>query len=123
MKAQMEITAEFLESALQALKEEIFSSLHVAMPGIVQSYDPECGTAVVQPALKRKNAAGETVTAPLLRDVLVFRCSTSGTVASGTPCLLIFADFCIDGWFETGQPTVPPSPRSHDLSDAFALIR
>ena len=118
----MEITAEFLESALQALKQEIFSSLHVAMPGIVQSYDAERRTVVVQPALIRKNAAGEIVTAPLLQDVPVFICG-SAEVTPGASCLLIFADFCIDGWFETGQPTVPNSPRMHDLSDAFALIR
>ena len=118
----MEITAEFLESAMQALKEEIFSTLHVAMPGIIQSYDAECRTAVVQPALCRKNAAGEIVTAPLLQDVPVFICG-SAEVSPGTSCLLIFADFCIDGWYETGQPVVPVSPRSHDLSDAFALVR
>ena len=59
----MEITADFLENALQSLKEEIFSSLHVAMPGIIRSYDPERRTATVQPALRRKNAAGEIITA------------------------------------------------------------
>ncbi len=118
----MQITADFLESALQALKQEIFSTLHVAMPGIVQSYDAEKRTAVVQPALRRKNASGDTVIAPLLRDVPVFL-SPSAEVTPGVSCLLIFADFCIDGWSETGQPTLPSSPRSHDLSDAFALIR
>ncbi len=119
----MEITADFLESALQALKEEIFASLHVAMPGIIQAYDAEKRTAVVQPALRRKNDAGEIIMAPVLQDVPVFLSGTVTDVVAGDSCLLIFADFCIDGWFETGQPVVPLSPRSHDLSDAFALIR
>ena len=119
----MEITAEFLESALQALKEEIFASLHVAMPGIVQAYDAERRTAVVQPAIRRKSADGKIITAPVLQDVPVFVCGGEHAVASGDDCLLIFADFCIDGWFETGQPTIPASPRSHDLSDAFAIVR
>ena len=118
----MEITADFLESALQALKQEIFSTLHVAMPGIVQSYDAEKRTAVVQPALRRKNASGDTVTAPLLRDVPVFLPSADFTPAPGDSCLLIFADFCADGWYESAQPVLPPSPRTHDLSDAFALV-
>ena len=117
----MEITADFLESALQSLKEEIFSSLHVAMPGNIQSYDAEKRTAVVQPALRRKNTSGETVTAPLLRDVPVFLAPSAGVVP-GAPCLLIFADFCIDGWYDSARPSIPPSPRAHDLSDAFALV-
>ena len=119
----MEITAEFLESALQSLKEEIFTTLHVAMPGILQSYDPATRTAAVQPALLQRNAAGEPVAAPLLRDVPVFRCASDSEPAPGAPCLLIFADFCIDGFLATGEPGLPASPRSHDLSDAFALIR
>ncbi len=119
----MEITADFLEDALQALKKEIFASLHVAMPGIVQAYDPERRTAVVQPALRRRNADGEIITAPILQDVPVFLSSTVTNVAVGDSCLLIFADFCIDGWVETGQPVIPLSSRSHDLSDAFALVR
>ncbi len=118
----MEITADFLESALQALKEEIFASLHVAMPGIIQAYDAEKRTAVVQPAIRRKNDAGEIITAPVLQDVPVFLSGSSSEIVPGASCLLIFADFCIDGWLETGQPTLPASPRSHDLSDAFAII-
>ena len=41
----MEITEAFLQDALQALKREILSSLHVAMPGIVESYDSSTHTA------------------------------------------------------------------------------
>ena len=29
----------------------------------------------------------------------------------------------IDGWYETKQPSAPPSERRHDLSDAFAIVR
>ncbi len=119
----MEITVDFLESALQALKEEIFASLHVAMPGIVQAYDAERRTAVVQPVLRRKNRDGKIITAPVLHDVPVILSGADPETIAGDACLLIFTDFCIDGWLETGQPVVPMSPRSHDLSDAFALIR
>lgn len=148
----MEITPEFLESALQALKQEIFSTVHVAMPGILQSYNAEACTADIQPALLRKSAAGEQIPAPLLREVPIFLCGAaaqsaaanaatgseasagSGTAAPsdmpanaapapGTPCILLFLDFCIDTFLETGQPALPPSPRTHDLSDAIAFIR
>ena len=119
----MEVTAEFLESALLKLKEEIFASLHVAMPGTLQEYDAEKQTATVQPALIKRNTAGDAIAAPLLRDVSVFRCHSDSEPGPGSSCLLIFADFCIDGWAETGEAAVPDSQRSHDLSDAFVLVR
>ena len=28
----------------------------------------------------------------------------------------------MDGWYDTAQATLPPSPRKHDLSDAFAFV-
>ena len=119
----MEISPEFLESALASLKQEICSSLHVAMPGTLQSYNAQRRTAVIQPVLLRQNAAGDPVTAPLLYDVPVFSCNPSVDPSPGAPCFLIFADFCMDGFLETGQPTLPLSPRTHDLSDAVALVR
>ena len=118
----MEMTETFLQNALQALKREILSSLHVAMPGIIESYDSASRTASVQPALRRRTRTGEILTAPPLHQVPVFIPSPDFTVSPGAHCLLIFADFCIDGWVKCGQPVLPPSPRQHDLSDAFALV-
>jgi GTP-binding protein len=45
----MQITESFLQSALDSLRREIFENLHVAMPGILVSYDAETATADVQP--------------------------------------------------------------------------
>lgn len=43
-------------------------------------------------------------------------------VAPGDECLLIFAERCIDGWFASGQSSIPLDYRLHDLSDGFALM-
>ena len=118
----VELTEEALEAALAALKEEIFSSLHVAAPGTVLSYDPATRTVEAQPALRRQIPSGGSVPAPVLRKVPVCLPDPSREVVPGEPCLLVFADFCLDGWMETGTPAVPASPRSHDWSDAFALV-
>lgn len=112
---------------LQALKQDIFSSLRVALPGIVQSYDPETRTASVQPAVRsRLTSSGEPVLFPLLREVPVFMPRFSDDsitldIRPGDMCLLIFADVNTDGWYETCSATLPPSGRRHDLSDAFAF--
>ena len=67
----MQITESFLRQALESFRQEIFSSLHVAMPGIIRSYDPVTATAEVQPALRRRTASGDLVTAPVLSGVPV----------------------------------------------------
>ena len=62
----MQITESFLHHALESLRREILSSLHVAMPGIIRSYDDSSATAEVQPALRRRTSSGDLVTAPVL---------------------------------------------------------
>ena len=117
---------------LQTWKEEIMSSIHCALPGTVVSFDEESQTAVIQPAVKhrlvssraeRSGAEGSpsSVSLPLLRDVPVFM-PVPFEVNPGDACLVIFADIDIDAWFETGEPSVPPSGRMHSLSDGFAFV-
>ncbi len=116
------ITGDFLRQALDALRREIFSTLHVAMPGTVIAYDASDGTVSVRPALRRRTSSDQILTAPILSRVPVLLPSSDFIPAPGDPCLLIFCDFCLDGFLDTSQPVLPPSPRSHDLSDAFALV-
>ena len=51
----------------EALKQEIFHSLHCALPGNVVSFDPDTQTASIQPAVKLGS-----VPYPVLTDVPVF---------------------------------------------------
>ena len=95
-----------------ALKKDILSSLHCAMPGNVESFDPNTQTAVVRPADPRM---------PVIRDVPVFM-PVSFPVNTGDACLLVFADFDIDTWLASGETEEPASGRMHSLSDAFAFV-
>ena len=94
---------------IQALKKEIYSSLHCALPGIVESFDDASGTACIRPAVEGM---------PPLQDVPVF---VGNEVNVGDACLVIFADCDMDRWFdvEEGEPV---SGRMHSLSDAFAFV-
>ena len=100
----------------EALKKEIFTSLHCALPGTVVSFDAERQTAVIQPAVKVGSMAF-----PLLGDVPVFM-PVSFDVHPGDACLVVFADIDIDAWFDTGVPQEPRSARKHSLSDGFAFV-
>ena len=107
------------QEELAAIKDEIFSSLHVALPGIVESFDAATQTASVRPALKHSSAV-----LPLIRDVPVYfpggtASGITWPVTSGDECLLVFADFDIDRWFENGEVREAASDRMHDLPDAF----
>lgn len=104
---------------------------YVAMPGIVQSFDAEALTVVVQPAIQGKqmleDGTTRAVNLPLLQDVpVVFPhaggCSLTFPVKQGDECLVIFADRCIDAWWQLGGVQPQLCGRYHSLSDGFAIL-
>ena len=117
----MEMDESFLQAVTEAIRREILDSLHCCMPGNILEYDPESGLAAVQPGLRRRTASGRILTAPVLQEVPVLLPAADYVPQPGDPCILLFMDFCLDGWLETGQPVLPPSPRRHDWSDAVAI--
>ncbi|EIL3224593.1 TPA: Gp138 family membrane-puncturing spike protein [Escherichia coli] len=116
---------------LEAHRHAIFGSLRVALPGIIQSFDPGTVTCTVQPAIygQRLGDDGALVSEeiPILPDVpVVFPrgggCTLTFPVKAGDECLLVFSDRCIDFWWQSGGVQEPVDPRQHDLSDAFAIV-
>ena len=102
--------------AREALKQELFSSLHCALPGTVVSFDPSAQTAEIRPAVKLGS-----LPFTLLSDVPVFM-PVPFDVRPGDACLVVFADIDIDAWFETCEAEEPRSARKHALSDGFAFV-
>ena len=96
-----------------------------------QTRSPDAVTAVVQPAIRsvETDNDGNRVTKnyPLLVDVpVVFPrgggCTLTFPVKAGDECLVIFADRCIDFWWQNGGVQEPVDDRVHDLSDAFCIV-
>ncbi|HEE0524241.1 TPA: phage baseplate protein [Klebsiella pneumoniae] len=119
------------EQADARLAQAIMSAMRVSMPGIIQSFDPDAVTAVVQPAIKgleqEESGAEVSVNLPLLVDVPVIfprggGCTLTFPVKEGDECLVIFADRCIDFWWQSGGIQEPVDERMHDLSDAFCIV-
>lgn len=119
------------EQADAQLAQAIMSAMRVSIPGIIQSFDPDAVTAVIQPAIKgvERDASGAEVSVnlPLLVDVpVVFPrgggCTLTFPVKEGDECLVIFADRCIDFWWQSGGIQEPVDGRMHDLSDAFCIV-
>ena len=108
------------------LKESIKQEINCAKPGIVQSYNPNDQTATIEPAIQSQ-VGGKNLKPPILTDVPVFfpGGASSGIVfpiQKGDECLVVFADCCIDAWFQNGGSSTPISVRKHDLSDGFAFV-
>lgn len=120
-----------LDDVLASERQTINEQIRVALPGIVQAFDPETVTATIQPSIRymQRDNDGNTTTHdyPLLLDVPVMfqrggGCTLTFPVRSGDECLVIFADRCIDFWWQNGGIQQPVDPRMHDLSDAFAIV-
>jgi hypothetical protein len=107
-----------------------------AIPGIVKSFNATDQTCTVQIAIREYVAVASPTNAhnvykstpvPPLEDVPIIMMRVPGwsitfPITPGTECLLIFADTCIDGWWQNGGVQASWDKRRHDLSDAFALF-
>ena len=110
---------------IEALKLDLFSSLHCALPGTVEAWDPETQVADIRPAAPgTRPGSRRQKPLPVLKDVPVFLprgLESQCTVSPGDACLVIFSDYPLDAWL-TGDETAPTPDRRHDLSDAVALV-
>jgi hypothetical protein len=130
MADQRERVAEFQESIRAAILG-FLAETWTALPGIVQSFDPQEMTVKVQSAIQVKVRPSKgnpqwTVMPPLIHCPVVFP-SAGGFILTlpiqqGDEVLVVFASRCIDGWWQQGGTQAqPPELRMHDLSDGFAI--
>ena len=125
---------EMLHSEEEQQRASAFNNaaqLRVAIPGIVERFDAEKQTVSVQPAVTENiqvgSEAAKAVKLPILTDIPICFPRAGGycitlPVKKGDECLLVFADMCIDGWWQSGGVQDQMETRRHDLSDAFAII-
>lgn len=129
---------ELLRDPQESLRNAIDGNrvtLHTALPGLIESIDLSNQTVSVQPTIqgqKIKVAKDGTitytpVTLPLLIKVPLFfprggDYAITFPVKVGDECLVIFAERCIDSWWESGKVGPQIEFRMHDLSDGFAIV-
>ena len=120
-----------LEDVLRLALENFQSSLHVALPGRIESYDASSQTASVKPLVKNTFIDDEGVdvveTLPVINRVPIQFMRGGGffmsfPVVKGDHVLLVFNERSIDK-FQTGDggDTDPVDIRMHNLSDAVAI--
>lgn len=114
------------QQTAQAIGDAVSTQMRVALPGIIQSFDPGAVTCTVQVALRGVAGAESVELKPLVDVPVIFPrgggCTLTFPVKAGDECLLIFADRCIDFWWQNGGIQETVDPRQHDLSDAFCIV-
>ena len=111
--------------------EDLKAAIRVSIPAIVTAVDLDRQVVSVRPAIMGKLRGYEgNVTEtqyPILTEVPIAFPRAGGLcitypVAVNDECLVVFADACIDFWWQSGGIQSPKDSRSHDLSDAIAIF-
>jgi Phage protein Gp138 N-terminal domain len=118
---------ELVDLALAALEQRI----RVSIPCVVVSFNAAKQTVVAQQVLNENvRQSGKLTNIPIkpLADIPIV-IPRAGGVASTLPinpgdeCLVVFADMCIDSWWQSGGTTNNQiEKRRHDLSDGIAIF-
>jgi len=121
-----------LAGLLELLAMNIRHSIYCHMPATIVTYDENTQTATVKPSLMTnfETEDGETH-AEILPDIhgvpVVLPRGAMGyinmPVNPNDHCMLLFQDKSMDGWMQNGGIlTDPKDLRSHDISDAVAMM-
>lgn len=118
------------EKMLDTLMSRAAATINCCVPGVVTQFFPASQTASIQPTVRRRIRAEKGVQEmayPLLTDVPVLMLGGGQhfftmPVQPGDECIVLFADSCIDAWWQSGSIQNPIIARTHDLSDGFALV-
>ena len=119
-----------LGSTIAEAMKSAGTSIRVAIPGIVRGWDAATQTVRVQPAICEQISVGgevQEMEIPILVDVPIVMPNAGGycfvaAPKDGDECLVIFADMCIDAWWQSGGVQSQAEKRRHDLSDSFAIM-
>lgn len=114
------------QQIMEQMQHNVSSKIRVALPGIIQSFDPDNVTAVVLLAIKGTRD-GQSAPRPLLTDVPVVFPGAGDAfltfpVKPGDECEIKFHDRCIDFFWQNGGVQEPVDLRMHDLSDATCYV-
>ncbi|TXH35310.1 MAG: translation initiation factor IF-2 [Rhodospirillaceae bacterium] len=117
------------QEAMRLVQDALQVRLHTALPGIIQKFDPVAMTCEVQAAITFNVMKGQGFTPvelPPFVDCPVHFPSGGGftltfPIKPGDECLVIFAERCIDAWWESGGIQNQQEIRFHDLSDGFVI--
>lgn len=121
-----------LSSTLKDAKRDVRTTMNCINIGIIQEFNSSNQTATIRMALKQVDSIAPDGTKNLVEHPLVLQCPVytmfggqsfiNMPIAVGDTCIVFFGDREIDNWLYNGGVQTPTTPRTHDISDAIALV-
>lgn len=117
--------------AIDAAMAQVRGEIRVSSPAIVVSFDEVAQTIVAQIAIgERIRLASGVLTAVTFKEIadVPILIPTGGPwsltfpIVEGDECDLLFADGCIDSWFQSGGVQARMDGRRHSIADAVAIF-
>lgn len=119
------------EEGMKVCVENYLANMWKALPARVTSVNLVAQTIEAQPLIQAKVRQDDNsvvdVTLPLVINCPIVWPRAGGyaltfPVKQGDEVLIIFADRCIDQWWQTAEVSPQIDLRMHDLSDGFAIL-
>ena len=127
-----QIPAPDLTSVTDAVKRDTKITLNAVQIGIIQSFNSEKQTASIRIAISQvkevlPDGTRILVEYPVLLECPVFTMFGGDSfinlpIAVGDNCIVLFNDREIDNWLNTGEVQPGTTSRTHDVSDAIAIV-
>lgn len=127
-----DVPAPDLSEVFDAAKHDLRMTLNAVNIGRIESFNPATQTASVRIAISSVKEVLPDGTRIIQEFPILMECPcvtmfgggsfVNLPIQKGDSCLVFFNDRQIDGWMSTGQVQPPATARSHDISDAIALV-
>lgn len=115
-----------VKSVVQGWIKKQLDNAHVALPGVIKSYNPTSNRASVKPSGNFKTKDGRSLPYPVIYNAPVqFPTGKGGgagvtfPIAPGDGCLIVFSDESISGYL-SGSGNAD-DPRKHSMNDAVVI--
>lgn len=111
-----------INNLANAIIEQVFKTLNCVKIGRIIKFYTEDKTADVEIITKQKKADGTFQSISLLKKCLVLGNRITTPILEGDDVVVLFNDYDLNAYFETGTAQEPYSTRKHDLSDGIVLM-
>lgn len=111
-----------INNLANSIIEAIFESLNCVKIGRIIKFYTEDKTADVEILTKQKKEDGSFQNISILKKCLVLGNRITTPILEGDDVVVLFNDYDLNAYFETGTAQEPYSTRKHDLSDGIVLM-
>lgn len=115
-----------VQAIITGWTKQMLDNAHVALPGVITSYDSSSNRASVKPSGNFQAKDGRSLPYPVIYNAPVIFPTGSGggagvtfPIHGGDGCLIVFSDESLSGYLKGSEK--PGDPRRHSMNDAIVI--